>query len=244
MAQHFPQYPDVPLEQAPLGEVICQVRFSPIFRIASDPPSDLQEAILEWFPEASLADDADPHLFQFLSHDAGWALRIGFEAFTLSTRRYTVWDEFSAYLAVVQNAMQQVYRIPSYRRIGLRYVNVFTPANTGRESIAEISDVLRSELALPFRTEAFADASELATHVLLNESGGTLAMRVGAQSSSVAGGPVVFLDLDFYVEGLLSTDGLIERCTEYHDTIYNAFRWSLNPETLNVFGPVTKGASE
>jgi uncharacterized protein (TIGR04255 family) len=244
VTQHFPRYTDVPLTQAPLGQVICQVRFSPIFRIANDPPSDLQEAILEQFPEARFADEVDPHLYQFLSHDAGWSFQVGLEAFTLSTRRYTVWEEFSSYLAVVQDAMQKAYRIPSYRRIGLRYLNVFTPANTGCGSLAEISEVLRPELVLPLRTEALADTSELATHVLFEESGGMLAMRVGAQSSAHEDGPILFLDLDFYVEGPLPTEGLIERCAEYHDTIYSAFRWSMNPDKLSLFGPVTEGASQ
>lgn len=243
MSQHFPQYPDVPLKQAPLREVICQVRFSPIFRIADDLPSDVQESLLEWFPEAGFAEDAEPHLYQFLSQDAGWSFRVGPEAFTLSTRRYTVWGEFSSYLAVTQSAMQKVYRIPVYKRIGLRYVNMFTPTNTGCKSLDELVDILRPELTLSRRTQAIADASEFATYLLLDESGGKLAMRTGASSSTEEGEPATFLDLDFFAEGPLPTDGLIERCTEYHDAIYRAFRWSLNQDKLNLFDPINPGGS-
>lgn len=244
MSQHFPQYPDVPLKHAPLREVICQVRFSPVFRIADDLPSDLQEGILDWFPEAGLADETDPHLYQFLSQDAGWAFRVGPEAFTLSTRRYTIWDEFSSYLAVTQSEMQRIYRIPAYRRIGLRYVNMFTPANTGCASLAELLDILRPELTLSRQTHVLADASELAAYLLLDESDGKLAMRTGASSSTEEGGPATFLDLDFFVEGPLPTDGLIERCTAYHDAIYRAFRWSLNQEKLDLFDPIEPGGSQ
>ncbi|MGH7960308.1 MAG: TIGR04255 family protein [Candidatus Binatia bacterium] len=243
MSQHFPQYPDVPLKQAPLRDVICQVRFSPIFRIANDLPSELQESILEWFPDAGFADEADPHLYQFLSHDAGWSFQVGPESFTLSTLRYTVWGEFSSYLAVTQSAMQKVYKIPAYKRIGLRYVNMFTPANTGYESLTELVEILRPELTLPRQTQVLDDATETAAYLLLDESGGKLAMRTGASSSTDEGGPAMFLDLDFYVEGPLPTDGLIERCAEYHDTIYRAFRWSLSPGKLDLFDPVTRGGS-
>ena len=169
MSQHFPQYPDIPLRQAPLREVICQVRFSPIFRIASDLPSDLQESIRARFPVAGVAEDADPHLYQFLSADGGWAFRLGPEAFTLSTRRYTDWAEFGSYLAATQGAMQHVYEIPAYKRIGLRYVNMFTPANTGYESLAELSEMLRPELTLSRQTPVVADASEIATYLLLSQ---------------------------------------------------------------------------
>jgi uncharacterized protein (TIGR04255 family) len=241
VTQHFPQYRDVPLEQSPLGEVICQVRFSPILRIASELPSSLQEAILEWFPDVhQIADEADPHYYRFLSHDSGWAFRLAPDAFTLSTLRYSVWDEFGSYLAVVQNAMQQVYRITAYKRIDLRYVNLFTPNNAGGASLAEISQVLRPELVMPLQTQPLVDASELTTQLLLDESGGKLIMRVGGKTDPNEGGPALFLDLDFYEEGQLPADDLVDRCKRYHDIIYSAFRWSLNTDKLDLFGPITE----
>ena len=229
---HFPEYPDVPLEQAPLGEVICQVRFSPIFRIETDLPSELQDALLEWFPHVQLADDDDPHQYQFLSRDNSWAFWLGVDAFTLSTRRYTVWDEFGWYLAKIQATVQKTYRIASYRRIGLRYLNLFTSENTHAASLSEISQVLRPELVMPLREQPLAAASELTTHLVLDEAGGKLAIRVGGRANPEVGGPVMFLDLDFYVAGELSPDGLVDRCKRYHDIIYSAFRWSLNTDAL------------
>jgi uncharacterized protein (TIGR04255 family) len=243
VSQHFPQYPDIPLRQAPLREVICQVRFSPIFRIATELPSDLQDRIRAWFPNAGVAEESDPHLYKFLSKDAGWSFRVGPEAFTLSTLRYTVWKEFGDYLTTTQEGMQQVYRIPEYKRVGLRYVNMFTLANTGCKSLAELSEILRPELTLSLQTHVVADASEAATYLLLDEAGGKLAMRTGASSSAEDGGPATFLDLDFYVEGPLSTDGLTERCEEYHDAIYRAFRWALNEGRLDLFDPIAPGGS-
>lgn len=242
MSRHFPQFADVPLKHAPLGEVICQVRYSPIFRIASDPPSELQELILNRFPEAEFGEESDRHFYRFVSTSGESAFTLGPDAFSLSTNRYTVWDDFGRDLSLIQNAMQKVYRIPSYRRIGLRYVNLFTPANTGGESVAQISEVLRPELSLPLRANPWTDALEFATQLLLNESEGKLVMRVGAKADPDEGGPVLFLDLDFYVEGRLSTDGLIDRCKRYHDVIYNAFRWSLNEDKLELFDPVKEGS--
>lgn len=240
VTQHFPEYPDVPLKQAPLGEVICQVRFSPIFRLATELPSELQETILEWFPSVHPADDDDPHQYQFLSHDSGWAFWLGVESFTLSTRRYSVWGEFASYLAIIQAAMQKIYRITSYRRIGLRYLNLFTPENTRGASLSEISRVLRPELVMPLLGQPLADASELSTQLLLDEADGKLAIRVGAKVNNDDGSPVMFLDLDFHIGGELSPDDLIERCKRYHDVIYSAFRWSLNTDMLDLFGPSRK----
>ena len=237
MTQHFPQYKDVPLSRAPLGEVICQVRFSPLYRIANELPSELQEAIYDSFPEAYPAEDGETPQFQFLSKDFGWSFWIGVDSFTLSTRRYTVWEEFKSRLAAVQEAIQRAYRISSYRRIGLRYVNIFNPENTGYKTIVELSEILRPELVQPVQPHALPGATEFMTNVHIEESGGILALRVGAQPTV----PLVYLDLDFYSEGTLPTESLTERCTEYHDLIYNAFRWSMNPEKLKLFGPSEQG---
>ena len=242
MSEHFPQYADIPLKQAPLGEVICQVRYSPIFRIASDPPSELQELIFDRFPEAQIGDESEQHFYRFVSDRGESAFTLGPDAFSVSTLSYTVWDDFGRDLSLVQRAMKQVYRIPTYRRIGLRYVNLFTLANTGRDSVAEISELLRPELVLPLRTRPLADASELATQLLIPEAEGKLVLRVGARADSEEGGPALFLDLDFSVEGRLSTEDLVERCTRYHDIIYSAFRWALTEEALELFGPIKEGS--
>jgi uncharacterized protein (TIGR04255 family) len=243
VSQRFPHYADVPLTRAPLGEVICQVRYAPVFRIASHPPGEFQEAILDRFPEAEVGDDSDPYFYRFATNNAESAFTLGPESFSLATNRYTVWEDFGQDLALVQSAMQKAYRIPRYRRIGLRYLNVFTPANTGGGSLAQISEVLRPELVLPLRTKPLSDASELATHLLLDEPEGKLVIRVGAKADPDEGGPILFLDLDFYVEGRLSTEGLVERCKRYHDVIYGAFRWSLNEneKVLDLFEPLKEG---
>ena len=47
----FPSSEDVRLKNAPLAEVICQVRFPPVLRIGSEQPADFQERIRGRFPQ-------------------------------------------------------------------------------------------------------------------------------------------------------------------------------------------------
>ena len=50
MILNFPEKQEIKLKTAPLDEVICQVKFSPILSIAKELPTDFQEAIRNRFP--------------------------------------------------------------------------------------------------------------------------------------------------------------------------------------------------
>ncbi len=240
----FPHYPDVPLGNAPLMEVICQARYSPILRILKDPPSDVQEAILDRFPrfEGFAEFEGVGRLYRFRTADEHVTFTLGSDSFSLATDRYGVWDDFGRDLDLVHNAVQQVYRIPFYNRIGLRYVNIFDTSRTGKDSLSELSTLLRPELTTLLNTEAWEQPEELVTQLMLKGSEGKLIMRIGAKPEADEGKPILFLDLDFFDEGQLPTDDLTDRCKRYHDAIYDAFRWSLNDDTLGTFEPIEEGA--
>jgi uncharacterized protein (TIGR04255 family) len=253
MALMFPHQPDVQLENAPLAEVICQVRFPPILRILNEEPSEFQERVRHRFPELQFeqglvvtlsvpptsgppAVDAPPRVYRFHNLADQTTTSLALDFFAVATQAYTHWRNFAADLALAAGAVQAIYAPAYATRIGLRYVNRFTPAGTGRQSLDDVLALLRPELSSLYRTDAWSEPGGLVTQLTLPDDSGTLIIR--SACGRAEGEPFFVLDFDYFEEGPLPLEGLIERCDRYHRTIYNAFRWSLRPASLHVFRPL------
>lgn len=253
MTLRFPAVADVPLRSPPLVEVICQIRFPPLLRLAESRPIEFQERIRHRFPEfeeqrgiilrvESGESDrsfeaqrgARVYVFHTPEHDTSVTLSADFYA--LKTTNYTVWPEFSRDLALVHDALVRVFDPAYATRIGLRYVNMITTENTGCRDISEVRALLRSELTCLFETDMWDSADELGTQVVLRDENAKFAIRVGLVKQEQEQGFV--LDFDYFVEGRTSLDGVVERCAGYHDAIYRAFRWALRVEEIDAFEPV------
>src|SRR6266852_706318 len=76
-ASPFPEFTRVIYQRNPLVEVVCQLRFSPILRIDTDPPAEFQDRIRSAFPSskgahrrpAAIASGPPTANCQFLSPD-------------------------------------------------------------------------------------------------------------------------------------------------------------------------------
>jgi uncharacterized protein (TIGR04255 family) len=247
----FPDVEDVRLSRAPLTEVVCQVRFPTVLKILRNPPFELQELIAHRFAEygeegglrvqveakeqeASAASESTRSGFHFLTTDRNIRLVLTADAYSLSTLGYTVWDDFARDLQLVDESIRAVYSLQYAKRIGLRYINQFTLSNTGIEDLDGLLNVLRPELIQFYRNDAWSDAAEGYSQVVVRDDSAVLAFRLAFGEQGP--GPSVFLDLDLFEEGQIPFEGLIDRCNRYHDVIYRAFRWSLKPEALALFG--------
>lgn len=248
----FPHQADVPLERAPVAEVVCQVRFPPILRIAREEPSDFQEKVRGRFPELEieqsllvrlpnnvsegLQTEPRPKIYRFHAPDRQTTISLGVNFYALSTTRYTHWPDFLNDLMLAHTALQAVYQ-PAYAiRLGLRYIDRFTLANTGYTSTNDIRSLFRPELVAPIAGELWEPTDNyLSQHLLQDDDGARLALRFGYRVEEAE--PGFILDFDYYQEGQLALDDLAARCDRYHTAIYNAFRWCLLPEALQVFQP-------
>ncbi|HQY92888.1 MAG: TIGR04255 family protein [Caldilinea sp.] len=252
MGLNFPHHPDIALAKPPLAEVICQVRFPPILRIAREEPSEFQERIRERFPlldieqgvvvklpapASGIAPSAEipPRVFRFTSADHQTSVSLAIDFYALSTQRYTHWSDFAANLALVQTAVESIYRPAYASRIGLRYINRFTTQGTQCATMSEVLALLRPELTALFQTDAWSQPASLVTQLNLPDDQAMLTLRTAYSES--ADEPFFLLDFDYYEEGSLGFDKLVERCDRYHRVIYNAFRWSLREPSLIRFGP-------
>ncbi len=259
MSLNFPPKPDVQLEASPLVEVICQVRFPVILRIASEEPSEFQEQIRTEFPLLELehgvlfrlpgpgakgSPTAEPQsrVYRFRTADGQTAISLAPDFYALSTSHYANWAEFARRLRLTHEAVQRVYRPTYATRLGLRYVNRLTPDNTGCKTIAEMFDLLRPELAQQSRSEAWSDPIEMRSRLVLTDQMAKLALGTGYGEEE--GRPFFLLDFDYFEEGQLELSGLIERSARYNEVLYRAFRWCIRDEKLHVFRPRAKESSK
>jgi uncharacterized protein (TIGR04255 family) len=259
MAVHFPYQQDVQLENSPLIEVICQVRFPVILRIATEEPSEFQEQIRSEFPlvelehgvlfripgpgaKGSPAAEPQSRVYRFRTADGQTAISLAPDFYALSTTHYTNWAAFARQLRLTHAAVQQVYRPTYATRLGLRYVNRLTPDNTGCATVAEMFELLRPELAQQSRSDAWSDPIEMRNRLVLTDGTAKLALSTGYGEEE--GKPFFLLDFDYFEDGNLELASLIERSTHYNEILYHAFRWCIRDEKLQVFRPRAKESSK
>jgi len=255
MALNFPSKPDVQLDNAPLVEVICQVRFPLILRITSEDPAEFHERIRNEFPFLELehgfviralgpgvpgGPTAEPQskTYRFRTADAQTTASLAADFYALSTKRYTHWEAFAEYLRLVSETVHGIYKPAYATRIGLRYINRLTPANTGCRTFVDLQLMLRPELTAHSRSDAWNDVTEMRSRLVLADDGAKLTL--GAAYGEENGEPFFLLDFDYFEEGQLGLENLLDRCTRYNDVIYRAFRWCVRDDKLEVFKPRAK----
>ena len=257
MALNFPTQPDVQLENAPLAEVVCQVRFPPILRISAEEPTAFQECIRDSFPLVDLehafvlrmpgpgAQDmpsAEPKasIYRFHTADGQTTISLAADFYAVSTTAYTHWGDFARLLGMASAAVERVYRPAYATRIGLRYINRLTLQNTDNETVGQLLGILRPELTAPVNNPSWGEAIEMRCRLVLPDDPARLTMSTVFETQ--AGAPAFLLDLDYFEEGDLELDDLIERCTRYNEVIYRAFRWAIQDDKLAIFKPRLKGS--
>ncbi len=256
MSLNFPTKEEIKLGRPPLDEVICQVKFAPVLRIAKELPIEFQESIRDRFPGLNIEQgvlvqipgfgstqqpviDPTPKIYRFISLDGKTNVSLATDFFALSTKKYTHWQNFKRDFAVIYQKVEEIFRPGFVNRIGLRFVNRFTLRNTGSKDINELLDLFRPELTCLIRADAWRTPIELLSQIQLEDGKAKLAIRTGFGKEKNE--PFFVLDFDYYEEGQKSADGVVRSIEEYHSRIYDAFRWCLLDNSLNRFSPLKGG---
>lgn len=251
MSLHFPEKPEIPLANPPLTEVVCQVRYPAILRIAKEHPVEFQERIRQRFPEYDIEQpfklsipgvgavgepsaELPPRLFRFTSVDGHTIATLAVDFFALSTTRYQHWSNFVDDLLVVSEAVQATYRPAYASRIGLRYVNRLSQTTTGLDNMQDILELIRPELTAVLRSDGWGNPEEWISQMVLPDRNGKLALRFVFNIKEAE--PYFQLDFDYFEQGKIELSELSECVDRYHQIIYRAFRWCLFDESLAVFG--------
>lgn len=145
----------------PLADVICQLRYPEILAIEANPPVEFQEAIRDIFPKYTankevsapkvagtpgnlvLQNQAVTTNYQFTTADGSCRVNLTSKFISLSSNRYTSWEDFAKLLDRPLVAFIKIYKPTLFERIGLRYINIFS-----REALG-LSDLPYSDLFDP-----------------------------------------------------------------------------------------------
>jgi uncharacterized protein (TIGR04255 family) len=139
----------------PLDKVTCQLRFPPILKIDSELPANYQERVRDMFPlyseKVEVVQDFSNRMGQvfapdvsssfrksesqkhhlFSSGDGIWNLILNRTYISLTTSKYTKWEDFKLKLFAPIQALLEIYKPPFFTRIGLRYIDIFDRSKLG-----------------------------------------------------------------------------------------------------------------
>lgn len=135
---------------APVHEVICQLRFPTILSIDSTEPAEFQEMIRDQFPQYVRRQDAMPPRisglgtpnpqiqqvpptanYNFLTSDGKTKINLTRDFISLSTLAYPGWEEFAHMLDKALAAFIKLYQPSNFQRVGLRYMNIISRSKLG-----------------------------------------------------------------------------------------------------------------
>lgn len=118
--------------RAQLVEVVCQLRFPTILSIETKEPADFQETIRTAFPRYACQIEQLPPVngvpqsvknHSFFSEDGSYKLSLTKDFISLSTMRYSNWEDFAGILDEPLGQFIRLYRPVCFDRVGLRYIN-------------------------------------------------------------------------------------------------------------------------
>jgi uncharacterized protein (TIGR04255 family) len=142
----FPPSPRVLYSEAPLVQVVCQLRFPTLLRVEGQLPIDFQERLRGIYPlfergqspfAAQFPGPLPPQIanffgsqmsganYQFSTVDKAYTLYLTPDSMTLTASPYAYkrWEDFRGFFFPALDALNEIYQPSFYSRIGLRYIN-------------------------------------------------------------------------------------------------------------------------
>lgn len=262
----FSKHPRTLYGNAPVHEVICQLRFPTILSINNTEPADFQEAIRDAFPRYVKRQEAappqlvgaggpNPQLrqappvsnYNFLSADNLWKLNLTQNFIALSTLTYQRWEDFAIRLDQALAQFIQIYQPAYFERIGLRYVNAVSRKALGLED--QLWDDLIQSQYIGILGEPDVEESEIVKCALDVETPlvGGYRMKVhagpglvGANNPQNANQPKetrFILDSDFSTGGQINADAVPEKLEKMHRYAVCLFRGAVTSTLHEAMGP-------
>ena len=242
----------VKYEKSPLAEVIFQVRFPNILRIASEEPSEFQEAIREFYPLFSVSNNETiveingqkqsvgmTKNYQFISPDGQSKVNLTNAFFAYSTLKYERWESFKNECNRIVTVFQKVYRPSIIQRVGLRYKDVITRSKWGLEGIPFSKLIEKQYLGIL----ADVDENKVRRNVLdyeYEENNPIMAhrhfelIRTNPSMSELS----FLMDCDYSVNGLMQYDVIMGLSEQLHDSSSRFLRSAITEDLHKAMGPV------
>ena len=258
----FSKEPRCIYRRNPLAEVICQIRFPEILKIAQETPTDFQEAIRANFPQyarrqekpriqlapgqpqAPLGEPVVNH--HFSSADGVWRVNLTSKFISLSCSRYTRWEEFARRLDAPLVALIRTYHPAYFERVGLRYVNFFS-----RKEL-ELESAPYREMFAPWCLGPLSDPQVPEEGLSRSSVDCDVALRHNCRAKIHAGPGMVrrngrqdpeskfVLDLDLYMQGNIPIKTCVGTLQTLHIQADSIFRGAITDVTHDAMEPIEK----
>jgi uncharacterized protein (TIGR04255 family) len=258
----FPAVQRVVYARKPLVEVICQLRFSPILIIDSETPARFQESIRHIFPNFSESTEIQQEIlpnmnfpissgimnqpsristnkiYSFTSGDNNWTLNLTRTFLALSSKSYHRWEDFFDKFKKPIEALQEIYKVVFYTRIGLRYIDVFCRLNLG------LCDTPWQELVQPFilglSSSAIADCvlkHDCKYEVILDDKKSIARIATSFIKNTSTAEDCFKVDSDFYTSINIPVSDVISNLDFLHDRSSRLLRFLIQEKLHKAMEP-------
>lgn len=253
----FPEAQRVLYERNPLIEVLSQVRFPTILRIASEAPARFQDRLRGDYPlyeekrekslklpaalEGLFGPDSSPTtaiLYSLSSDDGVWTVTLSSGFVALSCRRYERWEEFRQRYDSVLKAVLEVYQPSFYTRIGLRYKDLIQRSKLGLKDV-QWSEVLQGYIAGELASQDVAPHIEQVVRQFLISGSDSIKVRVQHGFDQVQGSEeqCYLIDADFFTEERLSHANILSTLDGFNREAGRFFHWCITPRLHDAMDP-------
>ncbi len=247
-------------ERNPLGEVICQLRFPTILRIASEPPAAFQEQLRESYP-IFRQEQAAPVLpeevsrmigelpvqfgvetaYSFETEDSARAVSLTREFLAIVERRYERWERMRDEIVRVKDAFEAVYSPGSYTRVGLRYQDTIDRdgLDLGEEPWHQLlNPPLAGMLGADEEVRDEVTGATAAAEIRVPDvTGGSVRLQYGLAEQAGNGAQVFGIDADFYTRERSSHADVVQILNSFNHHAGNLFRWAISDRVRDALRP-------
>lgn len=257
-------FSDEPLEEihlpsAPLVRVIAQLRYPQLASMADDSVAHAfakdvsgEYPLFEEAREVSLViagasispqEQMTSQLWRLQTADGNWLVTLGRSSLSLEALAYAGRRDFCDRLIRLADAFIRKAAPPRFDRLGIRYINRVTDA----ETIADLSKLVRPEM---MGTAALSLPNDVTVHHSLLEAqfdrgAHTMLVRCGVLPAGTTidlaipatNLPSWILDIDSAVTGsdVVAADRIGDLAADLADRAYRFFRYAVNRDFLKVF---------
>jgi uncharacterized protein (TIGR04255 family) len=261
----IPNYERVIYEHSPLIEVIAQLRFPTILRIASQQPVDFQDSIRFEYPIFETSRNLQIPIelsnlltqfssnftsgltssdltYQFKSEDLSSQISLDKNSITLATTKYERYETFMNKFKTAVELFEKIYNPSFYSRTGLRYRDLIIRSELNIQD-KEWHELIPQHIASELYTPEVADSIQnFVKNLQLKTEFGQVNFNHGLvnirDTEKGIDETAYLLDCDFFTEDKVERSQNVWNILDsYNHTARNLFRWSITKELHRAMRP-------
>lgn len=245
--------------KCPLKGVICQIRFPNMLIINAEEPTKFQVEIKDQFPKYELLiEEQDQFVFdtapntlripklvqnrnknhKFSSSSGDYSVNLTSTFISLSTNKYTTWDDFSTVLKKVVSSFIKIYEPAFYIRIGLRYIDAFNEKDykINSKNINKLfAPYILGIMASPVVTDKIKTFSNSAEITLSDKMLAKILVTKGFVENETQSS--IILDTDIILSEQANFDDYIDKLNNMHAEASGVLRWAVKEKMIKIMEP-------